>query len=331
MCSTSLMQAPPCPFFTKASFCPRRPFCQLDHGTPTPTLSPSLANGNALRQTTSSPLEPATAKLKPPHLRQSGRVMRSPTKRLHFDKEGSQQEGLVIYDADIMLSEIERLDLGKVSLKKRSGVSAVEYTRSTSLPVRELWRGDGDESHSQNVIQNGKVTTGVPDRSRSDSAINQEKASKESGINSETIDLTNTDHMRNVKESENKLTNQEQDRTNNEGAAPLNGASDGSVLISPELEVPKNFDFSSSSDNTATGEGLPKQDADTDKVNERGKTDEGVFVFTATTSSSNDPSSPDYVKSKRRPATGAVCRDIQSNTRGDRKERERWRGREIER
>ena len=234
--------------------------------------------------------------------------MRSPTKRLHFDKESNEQQGLVIYDTDMTLSEIERLDLGKVSLKKRGGVSVVEYMRSTSLPARELWHRDGDESHSQDVSQNGNET-GVPDRSRSDSAINQQRASKESTVNSshsETIDLTNTDHMRKVKEQENRHTNQEQDRTNNEGASPLNGATDESALISPELEVPKNFDFSSGSDNATTGEGLPKQDADTNKINERCKTDEGVFVFTATTSSSNDPSSPDYVKSKGKPAAGGV-------------------------
>ena len=51
---------------------------------------------------------------------------------------------------------------------------------------------------------------------------------------------------------------------------------------------------------------MPKPDADTNEVNERGKTEDGVFVFTATTSSSNDPSSSDYVKSKRRAAIGSV-------------------------
>ena len=68
---------------------------------------------------------------------------------------------------------------------------------------------------------------------------------------------------------------------------------------------------------------MPKQDADTDEVNERGKTDERVlnFVFTATTSSSNDPSSPDYVKSKRRPATGAVSFNLTPEEIG-RKERD---------
>ena len=234
--------------------------------------------------------------------------MRSPTKRLHFDKESSERQGLAVYDTGMTLSEIERLDLGKVSLKKTGGVSGVEYARSTSLPARELWYGDGGESHSQNIFRNGNEETGVPDRSRSDSAINQEKASHDSAINSsqgETIDLTNSDHEKKVKEDENKPINQEQDRTNNEGASPLNGTTDGSALMSPELEVPKNFDFSGSSDN-AMGEALPKQDADTNEVNERGKTEEGVFVFTATTSSSNDPSSPDYVKSKRRPAVGGV-------------------------
>jgi hypothetical protein len=234
--------------------------------------------------------------------------MRSPTKRLHFDKDSGERQDLTVYDTGMTLSEIERLDLGKLSLKMVGGVSGVEYARSTSLPARELWCGDGGESHSQNASRNGNET-GVPDRSRSDSAINPERESAVNSSRSETIDLTNLDRVTKVKEDESKPINQEQDRTNNEGASPLNGATDGSLLISPELEVPKNFDFSGCSDNGTLGEALPKQCTDTDEVvNERGKTDEGVFVFTATTtnSSSNNPSSPDYVKSKRRPAVGGV-------------------------
>ena len=253
--------------------------------------------------------EPAIAKLKPPHLRQSDRVTRSPTKRLHFDKDSGEREDLIGFDTGMTQSEIDRLDLGKLSLKKVGGVSGVEYTRSTSLPARELRFGDGGESHSQNSCRNGNET-GIPDRSRSDSAINQERESNESAVNSshsETIDLTGSDRVKKMKEDEKKPINQEQDRTNNEGASPLNGATDESVLISPELEVPKNFDFSGCSDNGPLAEALPKQKTDSNEVtNERGKTDEGVFVFTATTSSSNDPSSPDYVKSKRRPAVGGV-------------------------
>ena len=273
------------------------------------TLSPSsLSNTNdPLRPTTSSPLsEPAIAKLKPPHLRQSDRVTRSPTKRLHFDKDSGERENLIGFDVGMTQSEIERLDLGKLSLKKVGGVSGVEYMRSMSLPARELRFGDGGMSHSQNSSRNGNET-GVPDRSRSDSAINQEKESNESAVNSshsEMIDLTGSDRVKKVKEDENNPINQERDRTTNEGASPLNGATE---LISPELEVPKNFDFSGCSDNGPLGEALPKQEKDSNEVtNERGKTDEGVFVFTATTSSSNDPSSPDYVKSKRRPAVGGV-------------------------
>ena len=223
---------------------------------------------------------------------------------MHFDKDSGEREDLTGFDMGMTQSEIERLDLGKLSLKKVDGVSGIEYARSTSLPARELWFGDGGESHSQNARQNGNET-GVPDRSRSDSAINQERESNESAINSshsETIDLSNPDRVSKLKENDNKPINQE-DRTNNEGVSPLNGAADGSLLISPELEVPKNFDFSGCSDNGTLGEALPKRETDS---NERGKTDEGVFVFTATTSSSNDPSSPDYVKSKRRPAVGGV-------------------------
>ena len=252
--------------------------------------------------------------------------MRSPTKRLHFDKESSKQQGLAVYDTGMMLSEIERLDLlGKVSLKKIGGVSGVEYVRSSSLPAREVWYGDGGESHSEDLIRNGNEAGGVPDRSRSDSAINQETKSKESAVNSshsETIDLIekNSDHIKRVKEDESKPTNQ----GHNEGASPLNGTTDGSVLMSPELEIPKNFDFSGSSEN-ATGEALPKQDADTNEVNERDKTEDGVFVFTATTSSSNDPSSPDYVKSKRRPAIGSVTFNLSPEEIGSRGEGERSR------
>ena len=235
--------------------------------------------------------------------------MRSPTKRLHFDREGSGKDGLALYDTDNMtLSEFERLDIGKAALKKNGGVSTVEYVRSTSLPAREHGNGDGDEFHSLDASQNGNET-GIPDHSRSDSAIDQEKVSKETAVNSscsETTnltDLTNADQIKKVKENTNKLTNQE--RTNNEGASPLNGAGDGSALVSPELEVPTNFNFLGSTDN-ATGEGLPIQEAGTNEFDDRGKTEEGVFVFTATTtSSSTDPSSPDYVKSKQKP-TGSV-------------------------
>ena len=74
--------------------------------------------------------------------------------------------------------------------------------------------------------------------------------------------------------------------------------------MSPELEVPRKFDFTGGK-GQSTGqeeeEELPKDAKD--DVNERGQREEGVFVFTATNKGSSvDPASPDYVKSKRKDA-----------------------------
>ena len=97
-----------------------------------------------------------------------------------------------------------------------------------------------------------------------------------------------------VKRNKEKVTNGEQDNDGLiTGATPSNEGNE-SVLVSPELVVPKKFDFLSTSDET--GEVVPIQESNND-LNDRGQSEEGVFVFTG---SSSGPSSPDYVKSKKK-------------------------------
>ena len=96
------------------------------------------------------------------------------------------------------------------------------------------------------------------------------------------------------KKNKEKVANGEQDNNGLiTGATPSNEG-DGSVLVSSELIVPKKFDFFSTSDETS--EVVPIQESNND-LNDRGQSEEGVFVFTG---SSSGPSSPDYVKSKKK-------------------------------
>ena len=179
----------------------------------------------------------------------------------------------------------------------------MEYTRSVSLPARELrYR---DESRSQATSQNGNET-GIPDRSRSDSAISRQESLKVSVNSSCGETVSSRDQTEKVKDDENKHTSREPDVSLTKEPAggrttTKNGGSAGSALTSPELEVPKKFHFSGSSGDN-TGQGLSEQESN-EQQNDRSQTEEGVFVFTATTaSSSSNPSSPDYVKSKRKNA-----------------------------
>ena len=226
------------------------------------------------------------------HTRASG-SLRSPTKRSHV-ATNSDEEGTSLYDKGMTDSRLERMDFGNISLKKRDE-GVVEYVRSQSLPVRELTFEDGGESHSQTKKQNGNGNKNVvPDHSRSDSAIDQKEILKTK------VEFSHSEVLKKSKISkskgEEKLTNGERDNDEISGTADLNESA-GSVLLSPELEVPKKFDFSGSGE--SIGEGLPKP-ATNDEPNDRGQVEGGVFVFTATTTSSSDPSSPDYVKSKKK-------------------------------
>ena len=84
--------------------------------------------------------------------------------------ESSEGEASLLCDKDMTRSQIERLDFGKISLKKKDE-EVLEYVRSQSLPDRELIYGD-DESHSQTNIWYGNET-GVPDCSCSDNATSE--------------------------------------------------------------------------------------------------------------------------------------------------------------
>ena len=206
----------------------------------------------------------------------------------------SDEEGTSLYNKGMTDLQLERMDFGKILLKKRDE-GVVEYVRSQSPPVRELTFEDGGESHSQTKKQNGNGNkNAVPDHSRSDSAIDQQEILKTK------IEFSHSEVLEKSKISkskgEEKLTNGERDSDEITGTADLNESA-GSVLLSPELEVPKKFDFSGSSESIA--EGLPKP-ATNDEPNDRGQVEGGVFVFTAITISSSDPSSPDYVKSKKK-------------------------------
>lgn len=225
-------------------------------------------------------------------MKQSG-LLRSPTKRLHF-AEGVESDGLSLNDMELSLSQLERLDFGKLSSKKCDG-NPVEYKRSVSLPARELKYEDG-ESHSQAKKQNENETSG-PDRSHSDSYIDRQAPLKTtaSSLLNVTLDLSSTGDKMSLTKEEGKITNGEHSNVTDRTAMVKSDS--GSLLTTSDLEVcvPKKFDFSSTGD---TGEGLPKRNDD-EKPNDRDRTEEGVFVFTATTSST-DPKSPDFVKSKRK-------------------------------
>ena len=111
----------------------------------TPSLSPNL------QHSASTNLEHNVVNMKSLHLKPSG-FLRSPTKKLRV-AESSEGEGSSLCDKDLTHSQMERLDFGKISLKKKDE-EVLEYVRSQSLPDRELKYGD-DESHSQTNMGNG--------------------------------------------------------------------------------------------------------------------------------------------------------------------------------
>ena len=84
--------------------------------------------------------------------------------------ESSEGEGSLLCEKDMTHSQMERMDFGKISLKKKDE-EVLEYVRSQSLPDREPKYGD-DESHSQTNLGNGNET-GMPDCSCSDSATSE--------------------------------------------------------------------------------------------------------------------------------------------------------------
>lgn len=217
--------------------------------------------------------------------------MRSPSKRLHV-AESAEREGLsLLKGEDVMASELERLDLERGSLKEQDE-GKVEYARSRSLPARELVYED-DESHSQNRKQNGNETA-IPDRSCSDSAIAEHEELLNSTANSSQ---SKTSVASGEKEKDKgELPNSEGGMASVHSALSRGG--NGVVLMSPELEVPRKFDFAGGKGDSAGDESTKESNND---VNDRGNVEEGVFVFTATNEGSSvDPASPDYVKSKRK-------------------------------
>ena len=214
--------------------------------------------------------------------------MRSPSKRLHV-AESAEREGLSLLEGeDVMASQLERLDLERGSLKEQDE-GKVEYARSCSLPAREL-AYENDESHSQNRKQNGNETA-VPDRSSSDSAIAEHEKSLANSSQTKTSVASGEEEK-----DKDGLTNSEGGVASVHSALSRGG--NGVVLMSPELEVPRKFDFAGGKGHSAGDESTKESNND---VNDRGNAEEGVFVFTATNEGSSvDPASPDYVKSKQK-------------------------------